>query len=345
MPELGLRDLEEVVAEVACHWDALRGGHILITGGTGFIGTWLIESFVAAEKEMKLGAHATVITRDPDRYRAKAPHLANHPSIRLFTGDLRTTDFPSGNFSHVIHAAADASRSQSSDGPVQVFDTIVTGMRRLLDFCAQSEVPNLLFLSSGAVYGSQPADLPRINEDYPSGPPTNNPASSYAEAKRRAELLCTAYAATSAMRVAIARCFAFLGPHLPMNGPFAAGNFVRDVIRGGPVAVCGNAATVRSYLYAGDLAAWLWIMLLNPRAAGIYNVGSDQPVTIGELAEMFASSGGVGIRFTETPTGAPSRYVPCVDRARMQLGLQVRLTLDEGIRRTLRWYLDNSYNE
>lgn len=152
------------------------------------------------------------------------------------------------------------------------------------------------------------------------------------------------YAAQSKMRITVARCFAFLGPHLPLDGPFAAGNFTRDVIRGGPIEVRGNPRTVRAYLYAGDLAAWLWTMLLSSEASGIYNVGSDQAITIGELAGLFAAAGNVPVRFSAGAAQAPSRYVPSIDRARRQFGLDVKVPLDEAVRRTLRWYSENSYN-
>jgi len=98
MPELAVYDLDEAVAQVASHWDALRGGHVFLTGGTGFIGTWLLETFLRANTMLELGARVTVLTRDPKRFLAKAPHLAAHKSIRLFEGDVCSAAFPQENF-------------------------------------------------------------------------------------------------------------------------------------------------------------------------------------------------------------------------------------------------------
>lgn len=339
MPELPVSELDEAVGQVSPHWEALRGGHVLLTGGTGFIGRWLLETFLRANAARNLGARASVLTRNPERFRAQAPYVAGHPCLRLLRGDVRTPEFPRESFSYAIHAAADAGRSSLAHDPLLTFDTIVTGTRRVLDFCQDSGIPKLLFLSSGAVYGPQAESTVGVSESCSTAPRTDDPGSAYAEGKRAAEFLCTAFAACSRLQVSIARCFAFIGPHLPLDGSFAAGNFVRDAIRGRPIEVRGDPRTVRSYLYAADLAAWLWTMLLSPRSSGIYNVGSDRPVTIAELAETVAAAAGVPVRLVAASgEAAPSRYVPCIERARVELGLAVSVPLEEAIRRTLRWH-------
>lgn len=275
MPELAIFDLNEAVIQVGQHWEALRGGHVFLTGGTGFIGTWLLETFLRANSVLKLEARATVLTRDPNRFRSRAPHLATHAVVRLFHGDVLSAEFPRGSFSHLIHAAADASRSSAGDDRQPAFETIVSGTRRVLDFCRAAGIPNLLFLSSGAVYGPQPRTLPLLAEHCPTVRRTGEPSSFYAEGKRTAESLCEPQGEQGLSRVSIARCFTFMGPKLPLNGPFAAGNFLRDAIRGEPIAVRGDGRTVRAYLYAGDLAAWLWTMLLSP---GLQESTTSDPI-------------------------------------------------------------------
>ena len=227
-----IRDLEHMLAHTRGIWDEFSGASIFITGGTGFFGKWLIESFTAANHRHGLNARAVVLTRD-------ATHrISSNPAVSFHTGDMRDFEFPEGSFSHIIHAAT------PSTGPVEMLDTIVQGTRHVLDFARHCSAKKVLFCSSGAVYGRQPPTLERIPEDYSSAPD-----SAYGEGKRAAELLCAAYARDTGLQVKIARCFAFLGPHLPLDANFAAGNFLRDAMSGQPICIQGDGTPYRSYLY------------------------------------------------------------------------------------------------
>src|SRR5262245_37481691 len=219
-------DLDHILGSMSSLWDELRESRLFITGGTGFVGTWLLETFARANDELGLNARATVLTRHPDRFRQKAPHLAIHPHIDLVTGDVTTFDFPSGQFSHVVHAATESATTLNQEDPLRMVDTIVGGTRRVLEFARAAGVAKLLFVSSGAVYGRQPPDLQHVPEDYLGGPDFMDPSSAYGEGKRLAELLSTIYAHRYGIQTKVARCFAFVGPHLPLDAHFAIGNFI-----------------------------------------------------------------------------------------------------------------------
>jgi dTDP-glucose 4,6-dehydratase len=166
--------------------------------------------------------------------------------------------------------------------------------------------------------------------------------SGYGQAKRVSEFLCTLYGHQYGFEPMIARLFAFAGPHLPLDLNFAVGNFVRDALRGGPIRIGGDGTPKRSYLYAADLAIWLWTILLSGQAERPYNVGSDQEISVEELARCVVSNAapGTAIEIAQTPRpGAPpARYVPSIDRARNELGLEVKVPLDEAIRRMFEWH-------
>lgn len=340
-------DLDHILAHTRELWSEMRGQRIFITGGTGFFGCWLVESFLHANRVEKLAAHATVLTRNPAAFAEKCPHLASDPAISLLAGDVRDFTFPDGEFRYVVHAATETSAKQGSAGPMEMLKTIVRGTERTLQFAAAHGTQKFLLTSSGAVYGPQPASITHIPEEYAGGPNPLDRTSVYGEGKRAAELLCALYSATyemegKGMKCKIARCFAFVGPRLPLDAHFAIGNFIRDAMRGDVIHVHGDGTPVRSYMYAADLMIWLWTMLFRAPAMEAFNVGSEQAVSILELAHAVAavlgSKADVQVALEPEP-GAPVRqYVPSTRKAEQQLGLQCRISLEDAIRRTAAWH-------
>jgi len=336
------KDLDCVLDHTRELWEELRGERLFITGGTGFFGCWLLESLLWAQERLHLGVEAVVLTRNPDAFRAKAPPLAGHPAVTLRPGDVRSFEFPAGTFSHVIHAATDSSARLNDENPLLMLDTIVEGTRRTLDFAVACGAGKLLLTSSGAVYGRQPPELAHIPEDYPGAPDPLDPRSAYGEGKRLAEHLCALVARESKLETKIARCFAFVGPYLPLDFHYAIGNFIRDGLRGGPIVVQGDGTPHRSYLYAADLAIWLWTILFRGQSCRPYNVGSEESFTIGELAHEVAAqlprNIDVIIEGKHDPRRPVERYVPATSRAREELGIQRLTSLQTAISRTMLYY-------
>jgi nucleoside-diphosphate-sugar epimerase len=340
LPPLPKEDLEHVLAHTRPHWEHLRGGRIFVTGATGFFGIWLLESFAFANRSLDLGAKLVGLSRNPEAFYKKAPHLAQESSIALHRGDVRDFDFPQGSFTHVIHAGTTSSAPVQ---PSEMLDTITRGTKRTLEFAVAAGAKRFLFVSSGAVYGKQPSNITHLSESYQGAPNPMDPNSAYGEGKRVGELLCAMAHKEHGLETAIARCFAFVGPHLPLDAHFAIGNFIRDAMKGGCIKV-KDGTPYRSYLYAADLAIWLWTILFKGEACHPYNVGSDQEITISQLAEIVATNlGGAvasaaysALRFNTSP----SRYVSSVERAQAELGLRSQISLDEGIRKTAAWCPD-----
>jgi nucleoside-diphosphate-sugar epimerase len=331
-------DLNHILDHTRDLWDELRGQRLFITGGTGFFGCWLLESFIWANNRLNLDCKASVLTRSPDAFKAKAPHLATDKSVSLINGDICSYEFPAGTFSHIIHAATESSAKLNNENPLAMLDTIVNGTRHTLDFSQKCNAKKFLLTSSGAVYGKQPPDLTYIPEDYTGAPDPLDPHSAYGEGKRMAEHLCALYANPS-FETKIARGFAYVGPYLPLDIHFAIGNFIRDGINGGPIIVKGDGTPYRSYLYAADLAIWLWTILFGGRSCRPYNVGSSERQTIYELATIVASLFNprpfIKIAKNPDPGKHIEQYVPAIQRAENELGLQVRVDLPESIRRTI----------
>ena len=302
---------------------------IFVTGGTGFFG----KSLLAAWRERpRPESSLTILSRNPERFRREHPEFAVLPQVEWVKGDIRDFPFPAGRFDRIIHAATPASAALERDDPAEMYSIIVDGTRRVLEFARRCGAEKLLLTSSGAVYGVQPPELERIAETFPTAPVT-----AYGRGKAEAERLCL----ESGIPAVIARCFAFVGPYLPLDAHFAAGNFIRDALAGRPIVIRGDGRPYRSYLYASDLVKWLWTLLDRGEAGRVYHVGSGRAVSIAELARIAA-----GLVEPALPVevlspegeGLPPRYVPDISRARRELELRVETDLEEALRLTFEFH-------
>jgi len=334
-------DLDHILEHTKALWEDLRKKKVFITGGTGFFGKWLLESFVWANDRLKLNAQMFVLTRDPDSFKAKYPHLAEASGVAFHQGDVRKFDFPGERFDFIIHAATDASAQLNIENPLLMVDTIVEGTRRTLEFARHCGTKRFLLASSGAIYGKQPPNLSHVPEDYLVAPDPTQPASAYGEAKRLAELLCSVYQKEYDIETTIARCFAFVGPYLNLDIHYAIGNFIRDGLNGDSIQVNSDGMPYRSYLYTADLAIWLWTILFRGTPGEAYNVGSEDAISIRDLAYEVAASFPISpkvvIAKSPVPGKPPERYVPSVKKATESLGLNSWISLKEALLRTIKW--------
>lgn len=268
-------DLEFVLERTEHLWGAMAGESLFLTGGTGFFGRWLTETFDYANRRLGLRANRLTLSRreiaDP----------------RYWKGDIRSFPFPPGRFRYLIHAALD-----SGD-----LTTSTEGTRHVAEFAVEAGVERWLFTSSGAAY---------------------RPETALGAAKIEAE--------RSARGAAIARCYSFVGPYLPLDRTYAAGNFLLDKLLGRPIRIHGDGSTVRSYLYAPELAVHLWTLLFTGVPGEIYEVGSREPVSIAQLAALFRHP----VEYLNQPV-PQTVYLP-------RHGLLAEIPLDAALARTERWY-------
>jgi len=342
---LASEDLEHILDHTRPLWEQARGRRIFLTGCTGFFGAWLLESLVFCNRRLDLDIEATVLSRDPEGFAEKMPHLKNAASLRWVKGDIRDFVFPEGEFEYVLHGAASTS-AEAAGQPGELLNTLIEGTERMLAFARVRGTNSFLLTSSGAVYGPQPENLSHIPEDYSGGPARLDPNAPYASGKRMSEQMCMQQARESEIRFTIARCFAFLGPHLPLDRHFAIGNFIGDALTGRDITVRGNGTPMRSYLYAADLAVWLWTMLLSESTMHVnpevFNVGSGEAISIRDLAKVVVEEldPALDVKVKQAPVeGEPKlQYVPDVTRAEKLLGLRPFIGLREAIRRTAAWH-------
>ncbi|QMV19960.1 NAD-dependent epimerase/dehydratase family protein [Granulicella sp. 5B5] len=334
-------DLANVIVQAAAAFEALKDARVLLTGGTGFFGHWLLESLLRANREMRLSVRVTVLTRDAARFRSESAWVADDAAITLLEGDVRNFQFPDGSFSHIVHAATDSGGQQSGRMDVELYDDILRGMQRVLDFAHASGVKRILYVSTGAVYGRSTQML-KTPENYLEQREVRLPEGSYEATKKAAEMLCLERSAFDSLECVIARPFAFVGPRLPLDAHFAIGNFLSAAMRNETIVVKGDGTPRRSWMYMSDLAAWLWTLLVRGEDGRAYNVGSEEAYSIREAAQITAETlaPGIGVEIQGVPAmgAAMNNYVPSVERARVELGLQVTVSLVEALRKTAQWY-------
>jgi len=325
-------DLEHVLAHAAPDLQAFDGARLFLTGGTGFTGRWLLESWCRARREGLLGGELLVLSRNPGPW---VEALDPCPGLRFLEGDQATFPFPEGSVDGVIHAALEQGASEG------VLQANLEGCRRALALARERGSRRFLLLSSGAVYGPQPPELLGLPETWPLEAEAQDALEPYRRTKRLQESLCQEAPWALDRACVVARGFTFHGPGLPLDRHFAVGDFLLDALGGGPIRVLGDGRPIRSYLYGADMAIGLWAMVARGAHGRVYNLGSPQGISIAELATTVrqAIDPVLALRVALGPVGdqLPPRYVPDASRAAGELGVKPRIPLEEGLRRTAAW--------
>jgi len=309
-------NLQRIPPALGLH-EALAGRHLLLTGGTGFFGLWLL-ALLCRLNQQGAGIEVTVVSRNPTRFLGDHPHYRDYAWLRWLAGDVRgLQDIPGRPPDLILHAAADTSAAAHAQ-PLEIFDTILSGARCVFDLAVRSHAQRVLLTGSGAQYGALPAGV-AVTESYVGACVSNSATSAYGEAKRAQETLAAIYAQDHGLEAVMTRCFAFAGPGLPLDGHFAIGNFVRDALRADAIVLNSAGEAVRSYLHGADLAAWLLFLLVKGNAGEAYNVGSDQAISVAELAmrvgQRLAPGKPVRILGQVCAPGERSWYVPNIGKA------------------------------
>jgi dTDP-glucose 4,6-dehydratase len=331
-------DLEHIIKYAGDILEEFRDKKVFITGGTGFFGIWILEALTWANAKLNLNIEAVVLTRDIENFNRKAPHIVSNKSFSFIEDDVKNFKFPKQKFNYIIHAATDSIIKYDNINSISAFYDIVEGTRHVLDFAVSCKASNMLYVSSGAVYGNQPNNLSHVPEDYMGAPDLTSLNSVYAEGKRTAEMLCTLYSNKYNLSIKIARCFAFVGPYLPLDKHFAIGNFIGDLIENKPIIIKGDGTPVRSYLYVSDLIIWLFTILVKGKNCYPYNVGSEEEVSIEKLAKIIAKFAKIPLEIEvqtkKSKHNIIDRYVPSTKRAQEELKLKQIVDLESSIYKT-----------
>ncbi|SMH41297.1 NAD-dependent epimerase/dehydratase family protein [Azospirillum agricola] len=319
----------------------LQGKVLLVTGGTGFLGTWLAEMIATLNDDHGFGVRMILLSTSANQFRSRMPHLGNRNDVTLLQADTANlVDLPP-EVTHILHAAATPDNQQHASEPLRLIRSAVTGTQMVLEAATRlSGLKGFVNISSGLVYGPMAVDARPVDERIFTGLDSSLITSTYAEAKRMGEQLASVYRSQHRLPVVNVRPFAFVGPYQRLDRPWAINNFLRDALHNGPIRIHGGGQTVRSYMYGADAAWWLLTMLARGEVGSSYNLGSDEAVDLSQLAHKIAgllpnrpkvTSGLLG-------EGVPrSSFVPSITLARRTLGLEISTDLDMALRRTIQW--------
>ncbi|MBC7428730.1 MAG: NAD(P)-dependent oxidoreductase [Bacteriovorax sp.] len=304
----------------------LKNKCILITGGSGFFGKNLCSALVTLNISKKLGMKIYALARTD----------VSLEGVQFIRHDVTQPFNFQGPIDFIIHAATPVISEENNID--MIMDIIVNGTQHTLNFAERINCSKFLLVSSGAVYGEQPEDLKKIPEDYTIKESFYNFKSAYSTGKRISELLALDWSKRTGKHLTIARCFAFSGKFLPIDQHLAIGNFVRDAIKEHVINVKGDGCAIRSYLDAEDLVIWLLTILIKGESGEAYNVGSDQEITIKELALKIAEKvpgTHVVIQDNESSKKKRNRYIPSIEKAKFKLKLEVKINLGSSIQKMI----------
>jgi UDP-glucuronate decarboxylase len=313
--------------------DAFEGKRLLITGGAGFIGSWLCDVIV------DLGAEVIVVDDFSTGRIENVDHLKKNPKFKLLQGDACT--FQSKvKFDLIFHLAGHASPEEYRLHPIETLQASSFGSANMAELARKNDA-TILFASTSEVYGD--AEVVPTPESYWGKVNPIGPRSCYDEGKRFAEALLVAYSKQYALDVRIPRIFNSYGPRLREDGLYgrAMSRFIMQALTGDPITVYGNGQQTRSFCYITDTVTALILLTCSDKARGeVVNVGNNQEITILELANKIKQLTRCGSSLTFQPLTADDPKRRCPDTSKMQklVGWKPRIDLGQGLKRTIAWF-------
>jgi nucleoside-diphosphate-sugar epimerase len=309
--------------------------HLLIIGGSGFFGKSILDAYQRGLLKAYGVSTITIMARNANRLTAEVPYLLD-TSIRLLNADIVScTTLPFADI--VIHAAASSNERNYISCPVEERKNILAGTYNFCFLATQFlRDAKIIYVSSGAVYGQQPENIDKLSEDFDMGSIEHlvPQKRDYAVAKRDSERAIIGLG-QQGLNVSIARCFAFVGRYLPLTQHFAIGNFIHDGMHGNVITVKASRPVYRSYLHSDDLVHWLMrIGQIASPTCPIINVGSDEAISISDLAIKIANYFQVNWSLTPLSSSVVDRYIPSIAKAQT-IGCQIQYPLDTAITTTV----------
>lgn len=358
-------DLDSICTDLAQEFATMGGSRLLITGGGGFLGYYLVQAALHWNKTSAAGAAIDVTVYD--NYARGVPawleQLRGEPRLTLVRQDLiQPLPRDMGHFDYIIHAAGIASPMYYRAQPLKCIDANINGLRNLLDYAvarreAGQALRGFLFYSSSEIYGDPIASEIPTPETYRGNVSCTGPRACYDESKRFGETLCVTFARQEGVPTRMARPFNNYGPGLKITDGRVLPDFAADVLAGRNIVMLSDGSPKRTFCYATDAIVGYYKVLVRGGAGEAYNIGIDRPeISMAELArtvceaarELFGYGGEIVLgkaKEADYLVDNPNRRCPVIDKARSELGFNPKVIVSEGVFRSLIWYHHNRVAE
>lgn len=313
-----------------CNANKLR--KVLVTGGAGFLGSHVCERLIEA------GAEVVCLDNMLTGSRSNVAHLASSARFTLIEGDVRI-DVPDGRYDEIWNLACPASPLQYQADPVGTLTINVLGMKNVLDLALRCRA-RVFQASTSEIYGD-PDVHPQI-ESYRGAVNPIGPRACYDEGKRAAETLCFDYHRQHGVEIRVARIFNTYGPRMDPQDGRVISNFVVRALAGKPLELYGKGIQTRSFCYRDDLVEGFFRLMSHPSATGPVNLGNPEEFSIRELADLVLEMTGSRSERVDRPMPIddPRQRCPDISLARDLLGWSPKITLREGLERTIAYFLE-----
>jgi len=315
--------------------DSLKRSNLLVTGGTGFFGTWITELVKYLNDKFAFDMKLYLLARVPTKEVTNL--VLSRNDIFFIQKDIRNlTEIPS-DINYIIHAACSPNNIEHMSNPIETMDIISRGTKELLD-CAV-HLPNLkklINLSSGQIYGNIKSDI--ISEKDYGRLNSNSIKSIYPEAKRYSETISKAYESLYKLPIIQVRPFSFIGPFMSLEKPWAVNNFINDAIKFKRIKIIGNGKPIRSYMYPTDMVECLFNILSSSQKYNTYNLGSDEGVSLEDLALKIKNIIGNDLSIDILHMNENNdTFRPDISRIKEELGISLKMNLSNTLQKTIEW--------
>lgn len=357
-------DLAYICRHLESEFGAMAGKRLLITGGAGFLGHYLVQSVLhwnrtRPEQAIALTVYDSFIRGLPEWL----TRCSAENTLKVVKHDIRDPlPVDMGSYQYLIHAASIASPTYYRRFPIETMDANVNGLRSLLDYCLRQKengepIEGFLFFSTSEIYGDPTPESIPTPETYRGNVSCTGPRACYDESKRYGETLCVNFAGHHQLPIRVARPFNNYGPGLKITDGRALPDFARDVLAGRDIVLLSDGAPTRTFCYVADAVIGYYKILTRGKNGEAYNIGVETPeISIRELADrvtrlagsLFGYRGKVVRKVSDDKNylvDNPNRRCPIIKKARTDLGYNPSISLETGLAHSLLWYRENSEAE